>query len=57
MKHTRTLCLAACLALALSCGGPKTDSTIGASSEVERRVESLLSRMTLAEKIGQMNQA
>ena len=56
MKHTRTLCLAACLALALSCGGPKTDSTIGASSEVERRVESLLSRMTLAEKIGQMNQ-
>ena len=56
MKHTRTLCLAACVALALSCGGSKTDSTIGASSEVERRVESLLSRMTLAEKIGQMNQ-
>ena len=56
MKHTRTLCLAACLALSLSCGGPKTDSTIGASSEVERRVESLLSRMTLVEKIGQMNQ-
>ena len=56
MKHTRTLCLAACLALTLSCGGPKTDSTIGATPEVERRVESLLSRMTLAEKIGQMNQ-
>ena len=56
MKHTRTLCLAACLALTLSCGGPKTGSTIGATPEVERRVESLLSRMTLAEKIGQMNQ-
>ena len=56
MKHSRTLCLASCLALVLSCGGPKTGGTIGASPEVERRVESLLSRMTLAEKIGQMNQ-
>ena len=56
MKQIRTLCLATCLLLAVSCQGPKTDSTIGASSETERRVESLLSRMTLAEKIGQMNQ-
>ena len=56
MRQIRILCLAACLALALSCGGRKSGSTIGASPEVERRVESLLSRMTLAEKIGQMNQ-
>jgi beta-glucosidase len=56
MKQIRTLCLATCLLLAVSCQEPKTDSTIGASSETERRVESLLSRMTLAEKIGQMNQ-
>ncbi|MBR5256607.1 MAG: glycoside hydrolase family 3 C-terminal domain-containing protein [Bacteroidales bacterium] len=56
MKQTRTLCLAACLALALSCGAPKTDSTIGASPEVERRVEKILAQMTLSEKIGQMNQ-
>ena len=56
MKQIRTLCLAAGLLLAVSCRGPKTDSTIGASSDTERRVESLLSRMTLAEKIGQMNQ-
>ena len=56
MKQTRNLYLAACLALALSCGGQKTGSTVGTVPEVERRVESLLSRMTLAEKIGQMNQ-
>ena len=56
MKQTRILCLAACLTLALSCGRTETGSTVGASPEVERRVEKLLSRMTLAEKIGQMNQ-
>ena len=55
-KQIRTLCLAACLLAAVSCRGPKTGSTIGVSAEDERRVESLLSRMTLAEKIGQMNQ-
>ncbi len=56
MKQTRILCLAACLTVALSCGRTETGSTVGASPEVERRVEKLLSRMTLAEKIGQMNQ-
>jgi len=56
MTKTRILCLAACLALALSCGRQQPAGTIGASPEVERRVESLLSRMTLSEKIGQMNQ-
>ena len=43
------------LLLLTSCGGHKL-STVGSDSEVEARVERLLSRMTLAEKIGQMNQ-
>ena len=43
------------LLLLTSCGGHKL-STLGSDSEVEARVERLLSRMTLAEKIGQMNQ-
>ena len=56
MKQIRTICLASCLLLALSCQEPKVAGTIGADAEVERRVDSLLSRMTLSEKIGQMNQ-
>ena len=56
MKQIRTICLASCLLLALSCQKPKVAGTIGADAEVERRVDSLLSRMTLSEKIGQMNQ-
>ena len=55
MKHTRILLLAALVLLAMSCR-EKKPGTIGADAEVERRVENLLSRMTLAEKIGQMNQ-
>ena len=57
MKEIRIsliLILASSLLLA-SCGGNKV-STVGSDSEVEARVESLLSKMTLAEKIGQMNQ-
>ena len=46
-KQIRTLCLAACLLAAVSCRGPKTGSTIGVSVEDERRVESLLSRMSI----------
>ena len=55
MKPIRILFLASLLAATVSCTGRKP-STVGASSEVERRVDQLLSRMTLAEKIGQMNQ-
>ena len=55
MKPIRILFLASLLAATVSCTGPKP-STVGASPEVERRVDQLLSRMTLAEKIGQMNQ-
>ena len=56
MIRTHNLCLAAALALVVSCGEPKPVSTIGASDQVESRVEKILSQMTLAEKIGQMNQ-
>ena len=55
MKNIRNLSLLAVLCAVLSCQEPKP-STVGAAAEVESRVEALLSRMTLAEKIGQMNQ-
>jgi len=55
MKPIRILFLASLLAATLSCTERKP-STVGATPEVERRVDQLLSRMTLAEKIGQMNQ-
>ena len=55
MKAIRILFLASLLAATLSCTERKP-STVGATPEVERRVDQLLSRMTLAEKIGQMNQ-
>ena len=55
MKSIRILFVASLLAATLSCTERKP-STVGASPEVERRVDQLLSRMTLAEKIGQMNQ-
>ena len=55
MKSIRILFVASLLAATLSCAERKP-STVGASSEVERRVDQLLSRMTLSEKIGQMNQ-
>ena len=45
----------AALLLAPSCS-KRTSSTIGSDPAVEQRVEKLLSQMTLAEKIGQMNQ-
>ena len=54
MKHTRILMLAVLAAL-VSCQERKT-GTVGSTPEIEQRVERLLSRMTLAEKIGQMNQ-
>ncbi|MBO4624878.1 MAG: glycoside hydrolase family 3 C-terminal domain-containing protein [Bacteroidales bacterium] len=55
MKHILNLCLLAVLCAVLSCQEQKP-STVRATAEVESRVEALLSRMTLAEKIGQMNQ-
>ncbi len=56
MNCIKYLFLSAPLVFALSCAPQKTASTIGADASVEDRVESLLSKMTLAEKIGQMNQ-
>ena len=57
MRQFLNLSITAALLLSLaSCQGPKKASTIGAAAAVERRVESLLKQMTLAEKIGQMNQ-
>ena len=55
-KTIRNLFLAAACLAAAACGGPKRPSTVGATPEVERRVEQILAQMTLAEKIGQMNQ-
>ena len=55
MNYIRNLCLLVLLGAVLSCQERKA-STVGAGPEVERRVEQLLRQMTLAEKIGQMNQ-
>ncbi len=55
MKSIRNLYLSALVLLLFSCSGQQ-GSTVGSSPEVEKRVETLLSQMTLAEKIGQMNQ-
>ena len=55
MKYTRTLLLAVLLVLQAACTQPKP-STVGSDAVIEKRIEQLLSRMTLAEKIGQMNQ-
>ncbi len=56
MKYILNLSLVALLFAVFSCDGNKTAGTLGASDEVESRVERILSEMTLAEKIGQMNQ-
>ncbi len=56
MKPIRILFLSSLLAVSVSCTTERKPSTVGTTSEVERRVDQLLSRMTLAEKIGQMNQ-
>ena len=55
MSKRIILILAALALLAMSCRENKP-GTIGADRDVEVRVERLLSRMTLAEKIGQMTQ-
>ena len=55
MKSIRTLYLSVLVLLLFSCSG-KQSSTVGSTPEVESRVERILSQMTLAEKIGQMNQ-
>ncbi|MBP5559087.1 MAG: glycoside hydrolase family 3 C-terminal domain-containing protein [Bacteroidales bacterium] len=53
--NTISLFLLAALLLLPSCSCRKV-STVGSGPSVEARVERLLSQMTLAEKIGQMNQ-
>ena len=55
MKSIRNLYLSALVLLLFSCSGQQ-GTTVGSTPEVEKRVEKLLSQMTLAEKIGQMNQ-
>ena len=55
-KTIRNLILAAACLAAAACGGPQRPSTVGTTPEIERRVDKLLAQMTLAEKIGQMNQ-
>ena len=56
MKSIRTLSLALICFAAVACQEKKQNTTVGSSPEVERRVEKILARMTLSEKIGQMNQ-
>jgi beta-glucosidase len=53
MKHTLLILMA--ITLITSCSNSKTEIYKDASAPVERRVEDLLNRMTLEEKVGQMN--
>ena len=55
MKYTRYLILVVVFVLATACSGQKA-STVGSTADIEKRIDQLLSRMTLSEKIGQMNQ-
>ena len=55
MNHTRTLILALMIALLPACSQQRP-STVGSDAAIEKRIDQLLARMTLPEKIGQMNQ-
>ena len=55
MKYIRNLFFLSLLLMLASCAGQNV-STVGSTAEIEARVDRLLARMTLAEKIGQMNQ-
>ena len=55
MQYIRNLILALVLLLAVACTGQKS-TTVGSTTDIEKRIDKLLSRMTLSEKIGQMNQ-
>ena len=55
MNHTRTLILALMIALLPACSQQRP-STVGSDDAIEKRIDQLLARMTLPEKIGQMNQ-
>ena len=55
ISYLSILVLAFGLVLAASCSKPER-STIGSDAGIERRVDALLRKMTLSEKIGQMNQ-
>ena len=56
MKVFRSFVFVSFVTVLFSCQSGKTASTIGSDPSIESRVEKLLSQMTLAEKIGQMNQ-
>ncbi len=56
MRAMRILLPVLVLALTVSCGPREVRSTVDAGAEVERQIDKLLAKMTLAEKIGQMNQ-
>ncbi len=55
MKPLRIALYIAVTMVLFSCWG-EGDTTVGSNPQVESRIESILCKMTLAEKIGQMNQ-
>lgn len=56
MSAMRILLPALVLVMTVSCGPREVRSTVNAGADVERQIDQLLAKMTLAEKIGQMNQ-
>ena len=56
MRSMRILLPVLVLVLTVSCRPREVHTTVNAGAEVERQIDQLLAKMTLAEKIGQMNQ-
>src|SRR5687767_15426114 len=56
MKHTRPLPLLLCLLVVLALAFSTPPSSAQRRDDVERRVNALLARMTLSEKLGQLQQ-
>lgn len=56
MKYNISILFATAMVITAACSGDREPLYKDASAPVEKRVEDLLSRMTLEEKVGQMNQ-
>ncbi len=56
MKYNISILFATAMVMTAACSGDREPLYKDASAPVEKRVEDLLSRMTLEEKVGQMNQ-
>ena len=56
MKPLRSICLLLLVALTLVLSAPPSDSHSQRSEDIEKRIDALLAKMTLEEKLGQLQQ-